>query len=520
MSSSETSATPEGGLFSPDETAFSAPVEADVDMPLAARMRPRTLDEFMGQEQVVGPGTLLRQAIENDRLTSAIFWGPPGSGKSTLASIIAHTTHAAFENYSAVTSGVADIRKVIERARERRRKIGQKTILFVDEIHRWNRAQQDALLPHVEDGTIVLIGATTENPYFEVNAPLISRSRIFRFERLPDEAIRQALLRALADQERGFGDRNVVIEDAALAHLVEIAGGDARNALNALETAVQAALPPSEEVEHEDGPFRSENQKPVLSEAEGSQIHITLRLAEEAAQQRALAYDKEGDEHYDTISAFIKSVRGSDPDAALYWLAKMLLAGEDPKFIARRLVILASEDIGNADPMGLVVANAAAQAVMFIGMPEAQLTLAQATAYLATAPKSNAATVAIGRAMEDVRTRGPAPVPLHLRDSHYPGAQRLGHGKGYLYPHDFPGSQVPQEYAPESARSGPYYEPTKYTMVTRPGGKVRRVVLRIGNEDHAIEVNKKVGRIIASIEMEDTRRPYEAGKQKDGEERS
>jgi putative ATPase len=458
MPTQDNSATPfDAGLFEPEELGISPVEVVPPDAPLAARMRPRTLDEYAGQASVVGPGTLLRRAIENDRLTSAIFWGPPGSGKSTLASIIAHTTHAGFENYSAVTSGVADIRKVIDRARERRQKRTQKTILFVDEIHRWNKSQQDALLPHVEDGTVVLIGATTENPYFEVNPPLISRSRIFRFERLPDEAILDLLRRALSDKERGLGNQDVEVDDEALGHLVEIAGGDARNALNALETAVQNAI----------------------STADSTQRRVTLSVAEEAAQQRALKYDKKSDEHYDTISAFIKSVRGSDPDAALYWLAKMLMAGEDPKFIARRLVILASEDIGNADPMGLVMANAAAQAVMFIGMPEAQLTLSQVTAYLAAAAKSNAATIAIGRAMEDIKTRGAAPVPAHLRDTHYQGSKKLGHGQGYLYPHDFPGNYIPQEYAPEDACSGPYYEPTdngqeakiKARMESRKGEK-------------------------------------------------
>jgi putative ATPase len=418
--------------------APEAPAGVDPAAPLAARMRPQSLDEYAGQSSVVGPGSLLRRAIENDRLTSAIFWGPPGSGKSTLAAVIARTTRAAFENYSAVTSGVADVRKVIERARERRRKEGRKTILFVDEIHRWNKAQQDALLPHVEDGTVVLIGATTENPYFEVNAPLISRSRVFRFERLTDEDIRALLLRAASDSERGLGKMSVHIEPDALDHLVLISGGDARNALNALESAAEAAVTGSD-----------------------GTLTITLALAEEGAQARAFTYDKQGDEHYDTISAFIKSVRGSDPDAAVYWLAKMLLAGEDPKFIARRLVILASEDIGNADPMGLVVANAAAQAVMFIGLPEAQLTLSHATTYLASAPKSNAATLAIGRAQEDIRTYGPARVPVHLRDSHYPGGKQMGHGRDYLYPHDFPGSYVDQEYVPADAKTKPYYEPTE-----------------------------------------------------------
>ncbi|HZP84429.1 MAG TPA: replication-associated recombination protein A, partial [Chthonomonadaceae bacterium] len=315
----------EDGLFPSEDLAAPPPAERDTNAPLAARMRPRTLEEFVGQESVVGPGTLLRRAIERDQLTSVIFWGPPGSGKSTLAQIIARTTRAAFENYSAVTSGVADIRKVIAAAKERRRKLGQKTILFIDEIHRWNKAQQDALLPHVEDGTVILIGATTENPYFELNAALLSRSRLFRLERLSTAAIRALLERARADPERGLGRLNVHADAEALDHLAEIAGGDARNALTALEAAALAAVP----------------------DAEGRR-HLTLALAEEGAQARQLGYDKDGDEHYDTISAFIKSLRGSDPDAALYWLAKMLLAGEDIKFIARRLVILASEDIGNA----------------------------------------------------------------------------------------------------------------------------------------------------------------------------
>jgi len=428
----------EDGLFPSEDLAAPPPAERDTNAPLAARMRPRTLEEFVGQESVVGPGTLLRRAIERDQLTSVIFWGPPGSGKSTLAQIIARTTRAAFENYSAVTSGVADIRKVIAAAKERRRKLGQKTILFIDEIHRWNKAQQDALLPHVEDGTVILIGATTENPYFELNAALLSRSRLFRLERLSTAAIRALLERARADPERGLGRLNVHADAEALDHLAEIAGGDARNALTALEAAALAAVP----------------------DAEGRR-HLTLALAEEGAQARQLGYDKDGDEHYDTISAFIKSLRGSDPDAALYWLAKMLLAGEDIKFIARRLVILASEDIGNADPMALVLANAAAQAVMFVGLPEAQLTLSQAVCYLAAAPKSNAATIAIGRATEEIRTHGAKPVPKPLRDSHYPGGKAMGHGKGYLYPHDFPGHYVAQQYLPDGVQGTPFYEPTE-----------------------------------------------------------
>lgn len=428
----------EEGLFSADPSAgTSFSNDPGPDAPLAARMRPRTLEEFAGQESVIGQGTLLRRAIERDQLTSVLFWGPPGSGKSTLAQIIARTTKAKFENYSAVTSGVADIRKVIEQAKERKRKLGRKTILFIDEIHRWNKSQQDALLPHVEDGTIVLIGATTENPYFEVNAPLLSRSRLFRFERLSDAAIRALLERALTDTERGLGSLQVTADAEALDFLAQIAGGDARNALTALDAAALATLPDDHGVRR-----------------------LTVELAEEGAQARQLGYDKTGDEHYDTISAFIKSVRGSDPDGALYWLAKMLMAGEDIKFIARRLVILASEDIGNADPLALVVANAAAQTVMFVGLPEAQLTLSQAVCYLAAAPKSNACTIAIGRAMEEIKTHGAGRVPLHLRDSHYPGGKAMGHGKDYLYPHEFPGHFVEQQYLPDDVQGTPFYEPT------------------------------------------------------------
>ena len=405
--------------------------------PLAARMRPRDLDEFVGQEHILGEGKLLRRAIEHDELTSVIFWGPPGCGKSALASVIAHKSKAAFENFSAVTSGVADMRKVIERAAQRLRLNGQKTILFVDEIHRFNKAQQDAFLPHVEDGTITLVGATTENPYFEVNSPLISRSRIFRFEGLTNEQLAFILKRATDDKDRGMGDFSVTVDDDALAHFVEISDGDARNALNALELAALTTSP------DESGVRR-----------------ITLEIAQEAIQQRAVKYDKSGDNHYDVISAFIKSMRGSDPDAALYWLARMLHAGEDPKFIARRMIIQSSEDVGNADPMALVIANAAANAVQFVGMPEAQIPLAQAVIYISCAPKSNSSYLGISRAMKDVADRKPAPVPIHLRDTNYPGAKKLGHGKGYKYPHDFPGHQVGQEYVPESAKSGKYYEPS------------------------------------------------------------
>ena len=417
---------------------FDHSANSSSEMPLAARMRPRTLDEFIGQEQIIGPGKLLRRAIEADELRSAIFWGPPGSGKSSLAAIIANTSKSIFDNFSAVTSGVADIRRIIEKAKERTKLYGRKTILFVDEIHRFNKAQQDAFLPHVENGTIVLIGATTENPYFEVNSPLISRSRIFRFEQLSGEQMEKIMRQALEDDERGLGTWNIVIDQDAVEHLVNIANGDARVALNALELAA-LTVPPDKKGKRK----------------------VTLQIAEEAIQQRALSYDKDGDNHYDVISAFIKSMRGSDPDAALYWLARMIYAGEDPRFIARRIVIQAAEDIGNADPLALVVATAAAHAVEYVGMPEAQIPLAQATIYLACAPKSNASYLGINRAMKDVTEKRTEPVPLHLRDTNYRGAKVLGHGKGYKYPHDFPGHWVEQQYMPEGIKTEPYYEPSE-----------------------------------------------------------
>ncbi len=413
------------------------------EAPLAARMRPRTLDEFVGQEHIVGEGRLLRRAIEADRLfSSLILWGPPGTGKTTLATIVANTTASHFETISAVLAGVADLRRVIEEAKDRRGMYGRRTILLVDEIHRWNRAQQDALLPHVEDGTVVLIGATMENPYFQVIAPLVSRSRVFQFKPLSDDEVVAILRNVVTDPDRGYSARNVQLDEEAQAHLVRVAGGDARAALNALELAVESTSPGGDGV-----------------------IHVTLAVAEDSIQQRALRYDKTGDEHYDTISAFIKSVRGSDPDAALYWLSKMVAAGEDPRFILRRLYILAAEDIGLADPNGIVVVNGCAQAFEWVGMPEGQYHLALATLYLATAPKSNSAG-AYWKALAEIKEHGTGPVPIYLRDKadhvgdtfrgklreHYKCT--VGEHEGYKYPHDYPEGWVEQRYLPEGVEGG------------------------------------------------------------------
>ncbi|MBI4675834.1 MAG: AAA family ATPase [Chloroflexi bacterium] len=409
--------------------------ERERGQPLAARMRPRTLDEFTGQEEILGPGKLLRRAIESDRLfSSIILWGPPGTGKTSLAAIIANRTASHFETLSAVLAGVADIRRVVDEARERFNLYGQRTILLVDEIHRFNKAQQDALLPHVENGTIILIGATTENPYFEVNSALLSRSRVFQFKPLTQDATLGLLRRALADAERGYGARQLEITDEALEHLAEVSGGDARSALNALELAVESTAPDADGV-----------------------TGVNLEVAQESIQRRVLRYDKSSDEHYDTISAFIKSMRGSDPDAALYYLAKMLYAGEDPEFIARRMIIFASEDIGNAAPLALVVAVSAMQALQFVGLPEAQLNLAQCAIYLATAPKSNS-TLAIGAALADIERLGNLDVPNHLKDSSR-DSRALGHGKGYKYPHEFENHFVVQQYLPDGVRDKIYYTP-------------------------------------------------------------
>jgi putative ATPase len=406
------------------------------EAPLAARMRPRTLDEIVGQEDIIGPGRLLRRAIEADRLFSSILlWGPPGTGKTTLARLIAQHTQAHFEIISAVLAGVADLRRVIAEAEERRKLHRRRTILFVDEVHRWNKAQQDALLPHVETGMVTLIGATTENPYFEVIRALVSRSRIFQLHPLTEENLGVLLDRAVQDEERGYGRRSVSIHPEARAHLIDVSGGDARNLLNALELAVESTMP-----------------------GEQGRVVITLEIAQESIQRRALQYDKDGDAHYDTISAFIKSVRGSDPDAALYWLAKMIAAGEDPRFILRRLVVLAGEDIGLADPQGLVVAAAAVQAFEFIGMPEGIYPIAEATLYLATAPKSNSAG-AYYKAAAEIEKHGAGPVPIHLMDSSR-DAKGLGHGVGYQYPHSFPGHYIPQQYLPSNLLGTVFYEPS------------------------------------------------------------
>ncbi len=403
------------------------------DQPLAWRMRPRDLSEFAGQEHILGPGKLLRRAIETDRFMSLILYGPPGVGKTALAHLIAERSRTHFISLNAVTAGVADIRKVAHEASLERSQSGKRTILFIDEIHRFTRVQQDALLPDVERGNITLIGASTSNPFFAIIPALSSRSQIFEFKPLKDEDIKILILRAVADKERGLGNLSVKLTPDALEFLVARSNGDARRALNALEIGVLSTAPG----------------------ADGA-ILYDLHTAEESIQKKALVYDE--DEHYDTISAFIKSMRGSDPDAALYWMAKMIVAGEDPLFIARRIVIAASEDVGNADPRAIMVATAAYQAVERIGMPEGALPLAQAAVYVAAAPKSNASYLGIKEAMKDVEEGKLAPVPDHLKDSHYKGAARLGRGKGYKYPHDYPGHYVTQDYLPQKRD---YYRPTE-----------------------------------------------------------
>ncbi len=414
----------------------TTPVEfAPHAAPLAARLRPRSLEEFVGQQHILAPGQLLRRAIEADRVQSLIFYGPPGTGKTSLAQIVANTTRSHFERLSGVEANVADLRRVLAGAANRLANRRQPTILFIDELHRFNKAQQDVLLPDVEGGVVRLIGATTQNPFFFVNSPLVSRSQIFELQPLSEADLYALLHRALADAERGLGHMKIAADEPALRHLAKVADGDARKALSSLEIAALTTSP-----------------------AADGFIHIDLSVAEQCIQKKAVVYDGDGDAHYDTISAFIKSMRGSDPDAALYWLAKMMHAGEDPRFIARRIVIHAAEDVGLADPMALVLAVAAFEAAEFIGWPEARIPLAEAAIYIATAPKSNSTVLAIDAALADVRTGRTLPVPEHLRDASYKGAQRLGHGAGYQYAHDHPGHFVPQDYLGVDKR---YYEPTE-----------------------------------------------------------
>ena len=417
-----------------DLFAHSAAKEAAKKAPVAERMRPRTLEEYVGQTRVLGPGRLLRQIIEKKSLPSLILWGPPGCGKTTLAYLLAKTMNAPFAAFSAVLSGVKELRQIIDEARDQRRLHGKPTILFVDEIHRFNKAQQDAFLPHVEQGLIILIGATTENPSFEVIAPLLSRTRVVVLESLNEEALVLLLQRALADEERGLGGQPLTATDEAYTFIAQHAQGDARMALNTLEVAATLAM-----------------QKGTTE--------IDLALAEEAAQHKALLYDKGGEEHYNVISAFIKSMRGSDPDAAVYWLMRMVEAGEDPLFIARRMVIFAAEDIGNADPHALPLAIATKDAVHFVGLPEGRIPLAQAVTYLATAPKSNASYKAMLAAAEDVKKYGPLPVPLHLRNAPTKLMKGLGYGKGYQYAHDYEGAAVEQQHLPDKLRERRYYLP-------------------------------------------------------------
>lgn len=407
------------------------------EAPLAARLRPSTLDEVVGQRHIIGRDKLLYRAIKADKLSSLIFYGPPGTGKTTLAKVIANTTRAEFTQINATSAGKKDMEEVVKAAKDTLGMFGKRTILFIDEIHRFNKGQQDYLLPFVEDGTLILIGATTENPYFEVNGALISRSIIFELKPLAHEDIRELLRRAVYDREKGMGAFDAAIDEEAMDFLADMAGGDARHALNAVELGIMTTE-------------RSEDGK----------IHITLEVAKECVQKRVVRYDKAGDSHYDTISAFIKSMRGSDPDAAVYYLARMLYAGESVTFVARRIMICAAEDVGNADPQALSVAVNASLAAERVGMPEAQIILSEAAIYVACAPKSNACVRAIGKAMKAVEEKGNLPIPVHLQDAHYKGAARLGHGKGYLYAHDYPNHYVKQQYLPYELNGAEFYQPS------------------------------------------------------------
>ena len=421
------------------------------ESPLASRMRPTTLDEVVGQKHIIGKDKLLYRAIKADQLGSIIFYGPPGTGKTTLAKVIANTTSASFRQINATVAGKKDMEDVVKEAKDALGMYGKKTILFVDEIHRFNKSQQDYQLPYVEDGTLILIGATTENPYFEVNGALLSRSRIFELKALEKEDVKELILRAVRDEKKGMGSYHAVIDDEAADFLADVSGGDARAALNAVELGVLTT---------------------ERDQADGL-IHITLEVAQECIQKRAVRYDKDGDNHYDTISAFIKSMRGSDPDAAVYYLARMLYAGEDIKFIARRIMICAAEDVGNADPQALTVAVSAAQAVERIGMPEAQIILSQAVLYVATAPKSNSACNAVFEAMDAVKNQRSMPVPAHLQDSHYGGSAKLGHGIGYKYAHNYPNHYVKQQYLPDGMEEQVFYHPSENGYESKIGEHMR-----------------------------------------------
>ncbi len=434
------------------------------ESPLAARMRPRTLEEVVGQEHIIGQDKLLYRAIKADKISSVIFYGPPGTGKTTLAKVIANTTSAEFTQINATVAGKKDMEEVVAKAKNLQGMYGKRTILFIDEIHRFNKGQQDYLLPFVEDGTLILIGATTENPYFEVNSALISRSIIFELKPIPRESIKELLRKAVYDSERGMGEYQAVIEEDALDFLADISGGDARHALNAIELGVMT----------------------TQRDADGL-IHITLEVAQECIQKRAVRYDKNGDNHYDTISAFIKSMRGSDPDAAVYYLARMLYAGESVTFIARRIMICASEDVGNADPNALVVAVNASLAVERVGMPEAQIILAQAVTYVAGAPKSNAACNAVFQAMEEVEQTGNLPIPTHLQDAHYKGAAKLGHGTGYKYAHDYPNHYVEQQYLPYELNGKEFYCPTGNGYELKIKEHMRRIRKEAGQSGNQYE---------------------------------